>query len=76
MNMFIFDQNEIHLLFDLANFEFPHNAMSIYIVLSDHTTMSDMLENHMVDAKIMNLLLFCRKLYQLIVCSWTNKGHL
>ena len=48
----------------------------LYIVLSGHTTMSDMPENPMVDAKIMNLLLFCPKLYQLILCFCTNVGHL
>ena len=42
----------------------------LYILLSGHTTMSDMPENPMVDDKIMNLLLFCPKLYQLIVRSW------
>ena len=48
----------------------------LYIVLSSHTTMSEMPENSMIDAKIMNLLLFCPKLYRLIVCSYTNEGHL
>ena len=42
----------------------------LYILLSVHTTMSDMPENPMIDDKIMNLLLFCPKLYPLIVCSW------
>ena len=31
--------------------------------------------NSMVDAKILNLILFCPKLYQLIVCSCTNESH-
>ena len=48
----------------------------LYIILSCHTTMSDMPENPMVDAKIMNLLLFCPKLYQLILCSCTHEGYL
>ena len=48
----------------------------LYIVLSGHTTMSDMAGNPMVDAKIMNLLLFCPKLYQLILCPCTNERHL
>ena len=34
------------------------------LVVPGHTTMSDMPENPMVDAKIMNLLQFCPKLYQ------------
>ena len=63
MNMFIFDQNEINLLFDLGNLEFPPTMQCLYIVLSGHTTMSDMTENPMVDAKIMNLHLFYPKLY-------------
>ena len=37
----------------------------LYIVLSGHTTIADMPENLMVNAKIMNLLLFCPKLHKL-----------
>ena len=48
----------------------------LYIVFPGHTNMSDMPENPMVDAKIMNLLLFCPKLYELFICSFTNEGHL
>ena len=59
----------------LAIWNCPHNAMSIYIVFSGQTTISDMPENPMVDANIMNLLLFCPRLYQLIVCSCINEGH-
>ena len=45
-------------------------------VFSGHTTMSGIPENPMVDTKITNLLLFCRKLYQFIVWPCTNGGHL
>ena len=42
--------------------DFTHNAMSK--VISGHTIMSGIHENHMVDTKIMNLLTSYRKLYQ------------
>ena len=49
----------------------------LYIVLSGHTTMSDtqwsdMPENPMVDAEIMNLLLFCSK-FIYIICLLLHK---
>ena len=42
-----------------AILDFTHNAISK--VLSNHTTMSGIPENHMVDTKIMLLRPFCRK---------------
>ena len=42
-----------------AILDFIHYAVSK--VLSDYITMSGITENRMLDAKIMNLRLFCRK---------------
>ena len=77
MNMFIFYQNEIHLLFDLEQMlairNFTHNSMSIYYSTfwSHHYVIHarkpcGRRRNHF----------FCLKIYQLIVCSGTNEGHL
>ena len=41
---------------------FTHNSMSK--VFCGHITRSDIPENRIVDTKIINLLLFCRELYQ------------
>ena len=51
-------------------------TMQCHRVFSGHTTMSGVPENPIVDTKITNLLLICRKLYQFIVWPYTNGGHL
>ena len=63
-------------------FEFENGHLRFYsqcnmsIALFGHTTMSGMAENHIVDNKIMNLLLICGKdIYCLKKCL-KNGGHL
>ena len=56
-----------------AILDFIHNAMSK--VLSDYVTMSGITEARMLDTKIKNLRLFCRKKYYFLVSSCTNGGH-
>ena len=45
-------------------------------VFSDRTTISSIHENPMVDTIIMNMLMFCLKLFKCIVSPGTNGGHL
>ena len=56
-------KNDINSLFHLAQMaailDFIHNAMSK--VLCDYITMSGITEDSMLDTKIKNLRLFCRK---------------
>ena len=70
-------QNDINSLFSLAQMatisDFIHNAMSK--VLSYYVIMSGITESRVLDTKIKNLCLFCRKLYHFIVSSCTNGGH-
>ena len=69
--------NDINSLFYLtqmvAILGFIHNAMSK--VLSYYITMSGIAEAHMLNTKIKNLRLFCRKYYHCIVSFCTNGGH-
>ena len=45
-------------------------------VFSGRTTISSIHENPIVDTKIMNMLMFCLKLFKCIVSPGTNGGHL
>ena len=45
-------------------------------VFSGRTTISSIHENPTVDTKIMNMLMFCWKLYKFNVSPGTNSGHL
>ena len=59
----LYKKNDINLLFHRAQMaailNYSHNAMSK--VLSDYITMSGITEACMLDTKIKNLRLFCRK---------------
>ena len=58
---------------DRVAIKFVEEALKYFLAVSLCQTY---MEIYMVDTKIINLLLFCRKLCQLIVQPCTNGGHL